>query len=810
MNSVAVIETLWHGVRYAARTLRKSPGFTTVAVLSLALGIGVNTAMFSVINAVLLRALPYPEPSRLMRVGQHVTRDNATIAGDVTIPEYEFWKEHSRTFSSLAGHRGVSERRLVWSGGQEWISALTVTTNFLQTLGARPVLGREFNSEETSPTGPQAIILSDSLWRRSFGADRAVLGRAVSLDDTTFTIVGILPGDFWFYQPAEALAPLRPTGGLGDEGTNTGLIARLQDGVTIEQAQAEMAALTESFRRSHRRSPEYRGLIAISYQDSLVGDVRLNLLLLFGATSVLLVIACVNLATLLLTRFAVRGREVAVRLALGSSRGALLGQFLIENLLIAALGAGAGLLMGSLLLNGLMAWMPFGLPASTPIRLDGTVLTFTLLVAMATALAFTLVPLMTTRRLNLQEALRSAGRSVGADKVRLRTRNVLVVSEVALSTTLLIAAGLLIQSLYQLHQERLGFTPHGLITFQTPLAPERREGAERWRFTQAMLKRLQARPDVRGVAAINVLPLTGQGNLPAQRDGHPEQSIGGMEIRSVTPAYFELMGIPVRRGRSFTDDDRESSLPVAVVNESVARRWWPQGEAIGDRILIGRFQGHEFLTDPPREVIGIVADTKTAVLQEPPRPTVFIPMPQGLPAPNLAWIVRTEGSPGLAEELRRLVADTDPAQRVRQVRTMDDVVASTTSGSRFNASLFAVFAAVALALASVGVYGLLSFLVTQQRQEIGTRMALGARPADVLKLFLRQGLLLTTVGLGIGLVGALWLAGWLSSLLYGIQPNDPLSFVAVSLLLLAVGLAASYVPARRATKTDPIVALRYE
>ncbi|MGH9385184.1 MAG: ADOP family duplicated permease [Vicinamibacterales bacterium] len=808
MNSMGLIETLWQDLRYAVRVLRKSPGFATVAVLSMALGIGVNTAMFSVINTVLLRSMPYPQPDQLVRVG------NQGGQGAVTISEYEFWKEHSRVFSSVAGYRGGGERRIVWGTDGEWISTMTVTVDFLRTLGVRPALGREFRSEETRAGGPHAIILSDGLWRRRFGADPQALGRAITLDDTNYTVVGILPSGFWFPQSAGVLVPLRPTGGLRDTGMNTQLIARLQDGITFHQAQAEMATITERFRRVRAGSAfsgNYRGLAVISYQNWLIGDARLNLLLLFGATGLLLVMSCSNLATLLLTRFAARGKEVAVRLALGSSQGRLLTQFFIENLLVASLGASAGLFAAKGLLEGLVAWMPFDLPASTPIRLDGPVLAFSVTVATATALAFTLAGWLAARHLNVLESLKSAGRT-GTGAVLARMRNVLVVSEVALSTTLLIAASLLIQSLYRVYQERLGFVPEGLITFQTPLAAERQRNAtDRLNFTRAMLERLQALPGVRGVAATNVLPLVGWSNIPTQHDGRPEQSIGGMEIRAVTPAYFELMGIPVRRGRSFTDRDTGTSLPVAVVNETLARAWWQQGDAIGDRVIIGRYQARVFGKDSPREVIGVVGDTKTT-LKDPARPTVFVPVKQtdALGVSSLSWIVRSAGSAGLAEELRRATTEVDPSQRIRQLRAMDEIVASTTAISRFNASLFAIFAGVALALAAIGVYGLVSFVVAQRRQEIGTRIALGATRADVLRLFFKQSVALTAIGLGLGLLGANFLTRWLGSLVYGVQTRDLLTFATASLVLLLAALTATYFPARRATKIDPMVALRYE
>jgi putative ABC transport system permease protein len=385
------------------------------------------------------------------------------------------------------------------------------------------------------------------------------------------------------------------------------------------------------------------------------------------------------------------------------------------------------------------------------------------------------------------------------------------VSEVALSTTLLIASGLLIQSLYRLHQERLGFSPEGLVTFETPFAPERANNAtDRLNFTRALLERLEQLPGVRGAAATTVLPLAGQMNVPAEHDGHPEHSIGGMEVRPVTPAYFEIMGIPVRGGRPFVDRDAATSLPVVIINETVARRWWPQTNPIGDRITIGRFQGKEFFKDVWREVVGVVGDTKSMTLQAAPRPTVYVPMTAAFGGASLAWVVKTDGHTDFAPQLRSAIVAIDPGQRVRRVRTMNEIVALTSATSRFNATLFGIFAGVALLLSALGLYGVLSFLVTQRKQEIGTRMALGASTPDVLKVFMRQGLTLTVAGLCVGIAGALFVSRWLSSLLFGVTPTDPFSFVAVSLVLLAVASAASYLPARRAAAIDPMAAIRSE
>jgi predicted permease len=801
-----LIEAVAQELRYAGRMLRKSPGFSTIAVLSVALGIGVNTTMFSVVNAVLLRTVPFPDAERLVRLVQQHT------GGDVTIPEYQFVREHGRVFSSMAAYRGGGERRLDARGVHTWVTALTVSTDFLRTLRMPPLVGREFTVDETRVGGPQAIIISDGVWRSSFGADTGVVGQTITLNDAAFIIVGVLPADFWFPHPVDVLVPLRPAGGLSDLGANNQIVARLSDNADLTRAQPDLAGMTDSLRRALGGNVprNYRGLSVLSYHDWLVGDVRLNLVLLFGATGLLLLISCANVAMLLLTRTAARAKEIGVRLALGGGRRLLL-QYLTENLVVAALGAAVGVLAAYQLVRGFVAWVPFPLPASASIQVDRAVLAFTVAVSLGAAVVFTLVPFFSTRRLNVQACLRSEGRNMGAGTVRARTRNLLVVSEVALSTTLLIASGLLIQSLYRLHQERLGFSPEGLVTFETPFAPERANNAtDRLNFTRVLLERLEQLPGVRGAAATTVLPLAGQSNLPAEHDGHPEHSIGGMEVRPVTPAFFEIMGIPVRAGRSFVDSDAATSLPVVIVNETVARRWWPQTNPIGDRIRIGRFQGKQFFKDVPREVVGAVGDTKSVTLQAPPRPTVYVPMTAAFGGPSLAWVVKTDGTADFAAQLRSAIATIDPGQRVRRVRTMNDIVALASATSRFNATLFGIFAGVAVLLAALGLYGVLSCLVTQRRQEIGTRMALGASKSDVLNVFLRQGLTLTVAGLCIGIAGALFVSRWLTSLLFGVTPTDPFSFVAVSLVLLAVASGASYLPARRAAAIDPMAAIRSE
>ena len=789
-------------LRHALRMLLKNPGFTLTAVLSLALGIGVNTAMFSVIEAVLVRPLPYDRPSQLV-----VLQQKGVHGSDLTYPEYEVVRDESRVFASVAASGLGGQHRLDWAGGEEWIQTVSVTADFLHTLGTPPALGRDFDAEETRAGGPPAIVLSNSTWRGTFGANPNIVGQAVQLDGAPSIVVGVLSPGFWLPQPVDALVPLRPTGGPTDVGTNTAAVARLQPGVSLEQAQAAVAALTERLPRTDGQQSAHDGLVVRPMQAALVGNVRVHLLLLFGATGMLLLLACVNLAMLLMTRFAARAKEIALRMALGSGQRRLFAQFLVENLTLAALGAGASLATAYALMSGLVAWIPFDLPAAVPIGVDGGVLLFAVVVAVAVALLLTLVPLAVARRLNVQHALRSTTRTAGQDDVRGRVRNALIVTEVALSTMLLIGAGLLGHSLYQLGQERLGFNPHGLTTFVTPL-DRHPAGPDRAGFIAAVTERLQQIPGVRDVAAANVLPLAGWSNLPTERAGHPEQGIGGMEIRAVTPSYFKMLGLALRRGRTFTAADASGTAPVAMINETLARMWWPGGGPIGDRVVVGRFRGRRFGDDAPRQVVGIIADAKDRGLTHTPSPTVFVPMEQNVGFDSsVTWMIKADRSPGLAS-LRAAVSAVDPGQRVLQLRTMDEIVAATTATSRFDALLFALLAAAGVVLAAVGLYGVLSFVVARRRQEIGIRVALGAARGQVFGMFLRQGMALTSVGLLLGIGGALLLTRWLSNLLYEVKDHDPASFMAVAALFLVIGGAASSLPARRAATVDPVETLR--
>ncbi len=802
---MSIMSSLWLDARHALRSLRLSPGFTAVALLLLALGIGANTAVFSVVYGVLLRPLPYPQPDRLVelvRVGGGY--DN------VNVPEALFMQQNGSAFASVAAYTGGADRTVRIGGALEWVGTTQVTTGFLRTLGVAPALGREFLPEEARAGAPGAVILSDALWRRAFGARREIVGSTITLSDAPYTVAGVLPRDFWFPRPIEMLTPIQFRGTGGELGTNTTLLARLAPGVSLQQARERMAALTPAMIETVQNLPEdYRGLTPVSYRGQLASSaLRTNLLLLFGAVGLLLLIACANLAALLLARLTARQREIAVRLALGSSPGRLFRQFLVENFLLSAAGGLAGVLLAAWLLEGLLAIVPFGLPSPAPIALSLPVLAFAFTVVAGTNLLFSVAPLFSASRLDVFETLK-AGARVTAGGARQFARSALVTGQVAVAVVLLVSAALLIQSLYRLHQEQLGFRPDGVITFRTPVAPERQGNEDAMRqFNDALLAGIQALPGVRRAGAVDKLPLLAQNNFPVQREGHPEQSIGGMEIRGVTPGYFETMGIPIVRGRDFQAADA-AGAPAILVSESVARAWWGAGDPVGDHVIVGGFQGKRFGNDPPRVVIGVVADTKSVELRDRPRPTVYLSTIQAV-AGSLYWVARADNPAALAGPLRQLVRRIDPRQKVENMRTMDEIVANTTRDSRFDAWLFGGLAGLALVLTAIGIYGLLAFAVARRTSEIGTRMALGATPGQVLRMVLGQGVVRVVIGLVVGLAVARGAAGFLETLLFGVSTTAWTSYALVAGVLLGAALLASYLPARRAMRVDPVVALRSE
>ena len=803
--------TIWHDLRYAVRMLAKSPGFTAVVVVTLALGIGANSAIFSVVNAVLLRPLPFPQPERMVQLGAGLNHGEPD--GYVTGPQFIFCREHgARVFDSVAGFLGGPALELKQRNHVDLVTSLWVTDGFFRVVGVNPALGRGLRREETQPGAPLSAVLSDALWRRTFGARPDIIGKQLRLNNDTYTIVGVMPRDFTFVeQPVDAYIPLQLGDTLGDKGTNTRVIARLKPGVGIAQAQTEMNIVFAQFPEKDSR------LFVGDYQRWLAGDFRASLILLFGAAGLLLVIACVNVASLMLARASSREREMSIRVAIGARPGRLLRQFLTESLLVALIGAGAGLLAAYWALDTLVSSIPFNMPLAGSIRLDGKVLLFTLGVALLACAAFGVGSFWQTTRGNLNVTLKEGGMQTRVGAAHNHLRRILVTGEIALSLALLVGAALLGESLYRLQQEKLGFDPQNLVTMTTPMHDaESLTSAQVWNFQQQLLERIRSLPGVHSAAAVTVAPLTGQANLPAQVLGKNDEqhSFGGTEVRAISIAYFSTMRIPILEGRGILENDTAATPPVAVINETLARRWWKDGKPIGERIVIGSYQGRELFKEPfpPREVVGVVADVKGMLLARPAPPMVYIPVAQNraMLGGSTAWVIRTSGPTDIAPALRQAVAELDPEQRVTEIRSMKDVISASVAGQSFDALLVGLFAGVALALASVGIYGVLSLYITQRTHEIGVRIALGAEPRQVLKLVVGQGLRLALVGVLIGITMALGMSRFLTTLLYQVKPTSNLAYLVCAILSLGVAVIASYIPARRASKVDPMVALRCE
>jgi len=798
---------------YGLRMLRKSPGFTAVVILTLALGIGANTAIFSVVYAVLLRPLPYPHSDCIARIGLQATEG---LIPDVTVPQFEFLRDHTGfAFDSVAAFQGWSTLELKQQDRIDWLKGLRVSSDFFRTLGVSPVLGREFTRAETQHGSPLSIILGDAVWRNVLSARLDIIGTQLKLNDKAYTVVGVLPRDFGFLEsPVGAYIPLQPSDTMGDQGFNTSIIARLKPNVNLSSARTHMAVL---FPELPNKQNNLVGVAVVNYQHLLTGDIRPSLLVLFGAVGLLLLIACVNVVSLMLAHTHMRTREISIRLALGAGRGRLVCQLLAESLLLSLVGTCAGLFLAFWSLNTLVSVVPWDLHAPpNSIRLDVMVLAYTLGISILTSIVFGLASFWQTTRVNLATAIKEGQTQASAGAAHGRTRNVLVVSETALSLMLLIGAALLAETLYSLHQEKLGFDPTNVVKMSVAYPNVSDYSGERiWTLQKQLLNRIQAMPGVQSTAAVAVAPLAGKWNLPAQLEGYndADHSIGGMEIRTISNQYFETMHIPVVRGRSILASDVASTAPVVVINETVARRWWKNKSPISDHIVIGEFMGQNFFQGAPiaREVVGVVADVKGTFLSQPAPPMVYIPAEQAEDMDSATdLVIRAARGLDLGPSLRQIVSEVDPDVRITDLRPMSDLISGSIASQRFDALLMALFASLALLLASVGIYGVLSLYVQQRTREIGVRMALGADPRQVVRLVLNQGLALVLIGICIGLAAAFGLTRFLSGLLYGVRATSILPYAVGSLVLVVVALLASYVPVRRAMRVDPMVALRYE
>jgi predicted permease len=802
------MQTILQDLRYALRVLLKSPGFTVIAVLTLALGIGANTAIFSVVNAVVLRPMPYPQPERLVRCTWLLGNDDSDA---VTALVFEYWKDHSQAFDAAFGYSGINSGFNL-SGGAEpqRVRGLQVSEGFFRVLGVSPAMGRGFLPEEDRPGGPLVVIISDGLWRSYFGGDADLIGKETQLNGRSRTIIGILPPGFQFEAPIDVLLPLRLKAEVKDDGQNTGMIARLKPGVSREQAQAEVEQLLPEFRLeypAHLREAE-RGMRLVAYKQSLVGDVSKTLWLLLGAVGFVLLIACANVANLLMARAGARKGETAIRIALGASRWRLIRQMLTESWLLALAGSLAGLLVALWGVPVLLAFTPKKLPRLQEIGLDYQAVLFAVGASLVTSLLFGAVPAWRATRLDVNEAIKSSSGRSSASKLDSRVRGLLIVTEVALSVVLLIGAALLIESFITLRSVSLGFDPQQVTTAQVSLTSARYQTtAQVWALEQQVLERLSALPAVVAAATASNVPLERGLRVGIAIDGRQiERSV---QMRAISPEYFRALGISLDRGRGFTEADTPSSPPAVIINETMARRYWPDGDPLGRQLSS---------QNKSWQVVGVASDIREIGLDQPVEPTVYVPVPQ---MPNglmgamnqwflTAWIVRTARPTDVTTALRRAMKEVDPQMPLANVRPMTQVINASVASQEFMLLMMGVFAGVALMLTAVGIYGVLSYQVSQRTNEIGIRMALGATARDVLKLVVGQGLRSTLIGVAIGLASAYGLTRLISHLLFGVSPTDPMTFGVIALLLAGVALGACFVPARRATRVDPIVALRYE
>jgi len=806
----AWLDIVFQDIRYGARMLRKNPGFTAVAILTLALGIGANTAIFSVVSAVLLRPLPYANPQQLI-----VLRETTQSVGphSPSYPDFLDWRKQSRTFSQMAA---INNREFNLSGvaQPENISGYAVSANCLSMLGVRPFLGRDFLPSEDAPGSAPVVLLSYALWQSHLGADPSPVGKNITLDGRSFTIIGVLPPNIRLLEKTDILAPIGVWAGdmtdRGDRG-DMDAVGRLVSGASISQAQAEMDTIAANLRKEYPATNSGVGISMASLRDELVGDSRPPILVLFGAVVFVLLIACVNVANLFLVRGAARAREIAVRQACGASRQRLVRQMLTESFLLAFLGGGLGILVGALGIEGLRQLISAEMLQGAIIGMDRSVLLFSGAMVVFVAIAFGLVPAWQASQPHVQETLKDGGRSSTASAAQHRLRGLLVMAETALALVLLVGAGLMMKSMYRLLQVDPGFRPERVLTMEINLRTAQYSKPEASRnFWRQVLDKVRDLPGVDAAALGTVLPLSGDHNraditieaLPTPDPGkfpHPD-------FHMVSPSYIDALSIPLLRGRNFTDADTDTAPQVALINATMARRFWPNEDATGKRF----HWGHPGSKEPWIEIIGVVGDTKLYGLANPSRLELYMPLQQSRSS-DMFLVLRSAIDPAsLTPAVRDAVASIDKDQPVFSVNTMKQLVDASVATRHITLVLLGLFSGLALLLAAIGIYGVISYSVQQRTHEIGIRMALGAQRRDVLRLVVGQGVRLAALGIAIGIAAAFGLTRLMASLLFGVGAYDPVAFMAAAIILLLVAIAACYIPARRAIAVDPMVALRYE
>jgi putative ABC transport system permease protein len=802
-------------LRYGARILWKNPGFTLIAVITLALGVGANTAIFSVANTALLRPLPYQNPDELVMVWETAPKLGFPH-NDVAPANFIDWRDQNRVFTQIAAFGGAS-LSLTGLGEPERIEGERVSASLFPLLGVAPALGRVFTEQEDRSEAQGVIVLSHSLWQRRFGGDTGIIGQSLTLNNHPYTVVGVMPAHFRFPgREQEFWVPMafEPDEAAGRGDHYLSVVARLKPGVTRQQAQVEMDTIAARLQQQYPRTNTDQGVALIPLHEEFAGAIRKPLLILMGVVGFVLLIACANLTNLLLARATRRSSELTIRAALGASRMRLIRQLLTESVLLALSGGAVGALLAIWGVDLLETLIPENLAQARGVVVDGRVLGFSAAVSLLTGVVFGLAPALQISKLNLTEALKEGGRSGAGSGSQGRLRGALVIGEIALSLVLLTGAGLMIKSFYRLTGVDPGFQADKSLTMRMHLSGEKYgDSVKRRTFYDHMLQQVQSIPGVQSAGVITQLPLTTQGlSFNFSPEGQPPMPASNLPMavfRVISQDYFRAMGIPLLRGRSFTPQDSADAQAVVVINRTMAERFWPGQEALGKRFKIGASDS----PNPLMLVVGVVGDVRQSSLDQALKPEMYVSHLQDRRffAIPRDLVVRTTGDPlALAAAARAEIWKLDKDLPLYRVRTVEQILSASVAGQRFNMLLLTVFAALALLLAAVGVYGLMSYATAQRTREIGVRLALGARASDVLRLVMKQGLILTISGVAIGLVGAFALTRLMTGLLFGVSATDPMTFTLIAALLTLVALAACWIPARRAARVDPMVALRYE
>jgi len=811
------METLIKDIHYGIRSLLGRPAFTLISVITLALGIGASTSIFSVVHAVLMRSLPYRNADRLVMVWENNLRRDPNQQNVINLGNFFDWKEQSHVFEDMAAFIDRNAK-LTSDGEPEEIPTQIATPNFFSVLGVNPIMGRTFTPDDGQPNQPDVVVLSYALWQRRFGG-QSVIGRHLTINNRDATVVGVLASDFSLHiaktsmtnKPAEMWRPWQISNELRERhGRFASAVGRLKPGVAVEQAQAEMNTIAARLSQAYPDFDTNWGILLVPLRAQFSGEIRKPLLILLGAVGFVLLIACTNVANLLLARGVSRQKEIGVRVALGAGRARIVRQLLTESLILATAGGALGLLLAWQGTDLLVAISPPELLGPSSVRMNPAVLFFTLGVSLLTGIIFGLLPAFEATRVNLHDSLKEGGKNVGGGARSHRLRGAFVANEIALAVVLLIGAGLLTKSFSRLQGVDPGFDARNVLAMSVSV-PRWKYDSDRKTidFFKQAVNQLQTLPDVESVGAISFLPFNGpHSGTGVDIEGRPKLPPGqglGTGVCVTDANYFTAMKIPLRQGRLFTAEEATDERHVVIVNETFARKNLPGENPIGKRVTIDMKD-----QNVPSEIIGVVADSKHMALDGEPEPMAYWPHPE-LTYPSMTFVIRTRGpAENIAAAARNVIHTLDPQQPIGEVTTMRRLLAKSIARSRFNTTLLAVFAFVALALAAVGTYGVMSYAVTQRTHEFGIRMALGARALDVLKLVLRRGIVLALIGVVAGLAAAFALTRLLSSLLFEVKATDAFTFSAVPLSLIAIALLASYIPARRATKVDPLVALRYE